>query len=63
MPHLVPAQGLILRDPITGEILPPEGKHLPDSKYWRRRLAEGSVTIAEPPAPQPVKKSTKGETD
>lgn len=38
-------KGLIVRDPITKSILPIEGELKPLTKYWRRRINEGSVAI------------------
>lgn len=29
--------------------LPPEGAEVPDTEYWRRRLADGDVVHAKPP--------------
>lgn len=42
--YLVPAAGLNVIDPANGQPLPPEGKEVADTTYWRRRLAEGDVT-------------------
>lgn len=52
--YLVPAPGQVVRDPANGQPLPPEGAHVPDTSYWHRRLAEGSVTTVQttPEAPQ-----------
>lgn len=44
-----PAEGLQVRFPGTNDILPAEGKHVPDDKYWRRRLAAKDVIEAAPP--------------
>lgn len=42
---------LIVRDPFTKDILPVDGKEIdltgPSGKYWRRRIADGDVVIAE----------------
>lgn len=48
--HLKPADGLLVRDPITLQALPPEGAEVPDSTYWHRRLAEGDVSLVQPAA-------------
>lgn len=45
-----PAPGLIVRDPDTREALPPEGKQVPRSIYWIRRLRDRDVTEAAAPA-------------
>jgi len=49
--HVIPAPGLIVRDPVTRVALPPEGKRVPRSIYWIRRLRDKDVTEA---APQPA---------
>ncbi len=41
---LVPKKGLIVRDPISGNALPPEGMQKQLSTYWLRRMADGDVT-------------------
>ncbi len=45
-----PAAGLKVRDDASGQHLPPEGKDVPDTPYWRRRLRSGDVVRVEPPA-------------
>lgn len=44
--------GETLRDPATGRNLPPEGKGVSmkgqSGTFWRRRLADGSVTEVAP---------------
>ena len=49
---IIPKRASIVRDPLTGQILPPEGKSVkaPLSPHWKRRLREGGITIA-PVAP------------
>ena len=48
-------------DPDRKDRLPPEGRDVPMSDYWRRRLYEGSVIAAQDPesrtvvAPKPPK--------
>lgn len=48
-----PTSGLQVLDPKTREPLPPEGRDVPRSRYWLRRLAEGDVALVGPPAPLP----------
>lgn len=51
--------GMIIRDPQTTRPLPDEGAEVPDSSYWRRRLADGDVSpVTDEPAPA-VKKPVK----
>ena len=47
---------LIVRDPMTKQPLPVEGKEVTDNTYWCRRLRDGDVVKAKPP------KKTAGST-
>lgn len=38
----------VVRDPQTRALLPADGRNVPDSTFWRRRLADGDVVEAEP---------------
>ena len=53
-----PAPGLVIRDPDLRDYLPTEGREVPDSDYWQRRVLDKDVvfTKAAPPAaaPEPV---------
>lgn len=51
---LIPAEGLKVRDPITKEPLPKGGARKPRSRYWMRRVAEGSCSIAQSDPPTPA---------
>jgi hypothetical protein len=46
---LVPQNGVLVRDPMSKEILPPEGAQKDwvgsVGRYWRRRAADGSVAV------------------
>jgi hypothetical protein len=47
-----PAPGLLVPDPDAAahaRWLPPEGREVPETEYWRRRLADGDVTPAARP--------------
>lgn len=46
---VVPAKGLIVRDPRTRQPLPEGGKEVPDDFYWVRRLRDGDVTLGTAP--------------
>lgn len=50
--RVLPAPGLLVPWP-DGPTphLPPDGAEVPDTAYWRRRIADGAVTPA--PAPNP----------
>ncbi len=38
----------IVRDPVSRKALPPEGREVPESTYWVRRLASGDVSLKDP---------------
>jgi len=40
-------EGLIVRDPVTMQPLPPHGKAVPRNSYWLRRLKAGDVVEAK----------------
>lgn len=40
---VVPAVGRAVPDPEAGDLLPAEGREVPDNAWWRRRLADGDV--------------------
>ncbi len=45
------APGLVIRDPITKQLVPPEGIDVPDGDlFWHRRLRDGDVLIVQPAA-------------
>ncbi len=48
-----PAPGLKVRDPVSLLHLPEDGKEVPESSYWYRRLRSGDVFLASPPALTP----------
>lgn len=41
------SENLIVRDPITKNILPPTGDYKPFNSYWRRRINDGSVVVVK----------------
>jgi hypothetical protein len=41
--------------------LPAEGAEVPDTQYWRRRIADGDVTLAPAPEPQTKRSSAQKE--
>jgi hypothetical protein len=41
--HVRPAPGFTIRDPDLKDHLPQEGRDVPDSPYWHRRLRDGDV--------------------
>lgn len=40
---LIPKDGVLVKDPVTGKPLDAEGEEKPDTTYWRRRLKDGDV--------------------
>lgn len=46
--YIVPAPGLIVRDPeADNTLVPKEGKRVNASPYWWRQVRDGSVTIRD----------------
>jgi hypothetical protein len=47
-----PKPGVLVRDPISKQLLPPEGRNVEQSGFWLRRIREGGVEVVTPvPAP------------
>lgn len=44
-----PAPGLAIRDPDLRDVLPAEGRDVPESQYWYARLRDGDVVAPQPP--------------
>lgn len=42
---------LKVRDPVSKLHIPAEGKEVPESSFWIRRLRSGDVVRCEPPSP------------
>lgn len=40
-----PSPGLTIRDPDLGDYLPQEGRNVPQSDYWMRRVRDKDVTV------------------
>lgn len=49
-----PSEGFKIRDPDLMDLLPPEGRTVPDSMYWQRRIRDKDVELMpdDPPAPE-----------
>jgi len=41
------SKGLIVRDPISWNVLPENGDNVPMTTYWKRRVLDGSVVIVK----------------
>jgi hypothetical protein len=52
--YVVPKLGLKIRDPDLMDLLPDEGREVPESDYWVRRVNDGDVTVEKPPAAEVV---------
>lgn len=40
-----PMPGVLVRDPVSKELLPPDGRNVEESGFWLRRIAEGAVEV------------------
>ena len=61
-----PAEGVRCKDPLTFEVMPAEGRNVPRTGYWLKRLKKGEVVMAEKGVPKAAKvesKSTYFNTD
>lgn len=48
---VIPAAGLRVVNPATGQPLPPNGETVEQGSYWIRRLGDGDVTEGAASAP------------
>ena len=60
--YVVPKSGLNIPDPDMGDFLPAEGRNVPETAYWLRRIKEKSVFKGSPTAKKTPAKSTTPET-
>jgi hypothetical protein len=58
-----PAPGLVVRHPVTKQLLPPEGIEVPDGDiFWTRVLNDGDVVLADNAAlPAPKQSGSDAE--
>jgi Protein of unknown function (DUF2635) len=59
-----PAPDRMVRDPLNNQLLPDEGREVPDNQFWRRRLRDGDVVAVvteTAPAPSPRQRAPKAE--
>lgn len=47
--YVKPAPGLRIPDPDLKDWLPEEGREVPVTDYWQRRVRDNDVVIATPP--------------
>ncbi|WDH24106.1 DUF2635 domain-containing protein [Pseudomonas chlororaphis] len=59
---VVPASGRSVPDPEAGDLLPVEGREVPDNAWWRRRQADGDVTL-KPAKAQSTKAATAAKPE
>jgi hypothetical protein len=59
--YVVPAAGLRVVDPASGQPLPATGAEVERNTYWIRRLNDGDVTEGTPPASAATKAASKKE--
>lgn len=45
--YVKPAPGLVIRDPDLLDLLPEDGREVPNTEYWNRRWRDGDVVAAE----------------
>jgi hypothetical protein len=45
-----PAPGRAVRDPTTMQLLPEDGRDVPNNPFWRRRVRDGDVVAEDLPA-------------
>ena len=57
-----PAPHLKVRDPQLKDLLPDEGRLVPDTSYWHRRVRDGDVVVCDPPAPSAPSDSDPGDS-
>ena len=50
MPFVKPAPGYLIPDPDRHDMLPADGRNVPASDFWLRRLRDGDVVEAPEPA-------------
>ena len=50
---VLPVSGRAVPDPEAGDLLPAEGREVPDNAWWRRRLADGDITTKAAKAAKP----------
>lgn len=53
------APGLKVRDADLKDLLPDDGRDVPATDYWQRRLRDGDVVPCDPPAAPAAPKADK----
>lgn len=52
--YVKPSKGLKVRDPQLLDFLPEEGREVPETTYWHRRLRDGDVVASKAPKKSPA---------
>lgn len=58
-----PVEGRMVLDPLSGALIPAEGKEVPMTQFWNRRLIAGDVTLTKPSAKKTPIKTYRPEKD
>ena len=53
-----PAMPLVVRGP-NKRLLRPEGEDVPEITFWHRRVRDGDVVLAEPPASSSTSRASR----
>ena len=53
------APGIKIRDPDLLDFIPDEGREVPDSDFWQRRLRDGDVILGAAVADDPTDRSNQ----
>lgn len=48
--YVIPKSGIVIRDPDLKTLVPAEGREVPDTQFWQRRIRDGDVTVGKAPA-------------
>lgn len=61
--YFIPTPGLLVRDPTTGQVVPPQGAEKPRNTFWLRRIKDGDGSEGQPPVEQPAEPYTPPSDD
>lgn len=60
---VMPVEGRAVRDPKNMQLLPAEGREVPDGDpFWVRRVRDGDVTVEEAPPPETTRGAASKES-
>jgi len=59
--YVRPAPGIKIRDPDLLDFLPIEGREVPTTDFWNRRLRDGDVISGAPEVASNVKKTDRSK--